>query len=144
MRPPPRTLAFLVVVLLSACGTGPPPADTGPQRDRDILTPEDFATGDFSNAYDVVRALRSQWLRTRGIDSFRSPTEVLVYWDDVRIGGVEELKRINLTTVAYIRYFDGLAASARWGLDHAQGVIFVSSRQAGSQPPPVGAPGLDS
>jgi hypothetical protein len=53
---------------------------------------------------------------------------VQVYLDDARLGGVDELKRIPIHHVAYIRYFDGLAASARWGLDHGQGVIYVSTR----------------
>jgi hypothetical protein len=41
---------------------------------------------------------------------------------------VETLRAIGLANVAYIRYIDGVTASARWGLDHGQGVIFVSTR----------------
>jgi hypothetical protein len=33
-----------------------------------------------------------------------------------------------MTNVLSIRYIDGIAASARWGLDHGQGVILVSTR----------------
>lgn len=128
MRSPQRPLAVLVLFLTSACGTRPSPQDSALPVSRDVLTRAEFTVGDFSNAYDVVLALRSSWLRPRGVDSFRSPTEVQVYLDDMRLGGVEELRNIRLTNVEYIRYFDGLAASARWGLDHGQGVIFVSSR----------------
>jgi hypothetical protein len=116
-----------VVLFLSACGGDPSPGGPASPVDRNVLTQEDFATGDFSNAYHVVEVLRSNWLRARGPDSFRSPTEVQVYLDDARLGGVEELRRIPINHVVYIRYFDGIAASARWGLDHGQGVIFVST-----------------
>jgi hypothetical protein len=62
----------------------------------------------------------------------------------VRAGGVEALRRISITEVTYIRYFDGIAAAARWGLDHGYGVIFVSTRPqprltvvaASASPPP--------
>jgi hypothetical protein len=133
MRSPLGGLSILLVLLLSACGGSPSPGGSAPRADRNLLTQEDFAAGDFSNAYDVVEALRNQWLRPRGVDSFRSPTEVKVYLDDARLGGVEELRTIPINHVVYIRYYDGLAASARWGLDHGQGAIYVSTR------PPLGS-----
>ena len=43
------------------------------------------------------------------------------------MGGVETLRTIDLRPVTYIRYFDGIAATARWGLDHGAGAIYVST-----------------
>ena len=80
--------------------------------------------------YDAVLALHSNWLRTRGSDSFTSPTQVQVYVDGTRYGGVESLRTLPVGSVNYIQHFDGLTASARWGLDHGQGVIFVSTKPA--------------
>ena len=53
---------------------------------------------------------------------------VRVYLDNVFLGDTATLKTIPVTSIVYMRYFDGIAASARWGLDHGAGVIFVSTR----------------
>lgn len=128
MRSSIRGLSILFVLLLSACGGNPSPGDSSPRSNRDLLTPEDFTTGDISNAYEAVQLLRSHWLRTRGVDSFRTPTEVKVYLDNSLLGGVEELRTILINNVTSIRYYDGIDATARWGLDHGQGAIVVSTR----------------
>jgi hypothetical protein len=72
--------------------------------------------------------LRSSWLRPRGPDSFHNQGRVWVYVDDVRAGGVDALRSFSIAQITYIQFFDGTAASARWGLDHGHGVIFISTR----------------
>jgi hypothetical protein len=72
-----------------------------------------------------VQALRANWLNTRGVDSFRTPSRVWVYVDNVRLGGVESLRGVSIGSISYIEHFDGIAASGRWGLDHGAGVIHV-------------------
>ena len=97
-----------------------------PERsDRSIIYSAQIKEHGFINAYDAVESLRSTWLRTRGTDSFNKPTEVLVYVDDNRLGGVLTLKQVTTSQIIMIRFVDGLTASARWGLDHGQGVIQV-------------------
>jgi hypothetical protein len=93
-----------------------------------VITREQLVEHNFNTAFDAVQALRSNWLRKRGEDSFRSPTQIWVYVDDVRMGGIESLRSIPRTGIEFIRYYDALTASARWGLDHGQGVIYVSTR----------------
>jgi hypothetical protein len=39
----------------------------------------------------------------------------------------DALRAIDIRPVVYIRYFDRVAATARWGLDHGGGVIYVST-----------------
>lgn len=120
-------MLFLLLLLAAACGRTT--AAGQPGGDRDLITREQIEAHQFTNAYQLVEALHSNWLRARGNDSFASPTQVLVYLDDSRLGGVETLRSIGTTNVGYIRYYDGMAASARWGLDHGQGVIYVSTRR---------------
>jgi hypothetical protein len=52
---------------------------------------------------------------------------VQVYVDDSRVGGVEQLRYIAISAVESMRYIDANAATARWGLDHEDGAIYVLS-----------------
>lgn len=121
-------LVLLTLAPLAACSAGAAAGAASPRQQRDLLTPERIRETGATNAYDVVANLRPHWLRTRGTDSFQSPTEVQVYLNESRLGGVETLRSISTIEIAYIRYFDGLSASARWGLDHGQGAIYVVTR----------------
>lgn len=121
-----RIPVILSLLLVVGCAAGRQGGSGG--GDRNVLTPEELQSTGAQDAYGAVQALRANWLQARGPDSFRSPSQVLVYVDDVRIGGVENLRTITLPQIGFIRYFDGREASGRWGLDHGQGVIFVSTR----------------
>lgn len=116
--------AFLALSMASCSARN---AATSPGVDRNLLVQDQFADRGFHTAYDVVEAMRANWLSSRGPNSFQTPTEVQVYLDGVRMGGVETLRTIDVRPVTYIRYFDGIAATARWGLDHGAGAIYVST-----------------
>jgi hypothetical protein len=124
-----RSIAAILLLLLAATGcTGTTPRDPSLQRvQRNIITQEQIRETRSSNAFEVVETLRSNWLLTRGVDSFGSPGQVLVYYNDTRLGGIETLRTIPINDVGQIQYFDGTQASARWGLDHGQGVIYVTT-----------------
>jgi hypothetical protein len=121
-----RFLGTAAVLGLTACASSG--AAGGPRTSRDILTSEQIQNTKYTNLYDVVQALRSNWMNDRGIDSLTGPTSVvLVYFDDNKLGGVETLKAISPQQIEYIRHYDGITASGRWGLDHGKGVIYVST-----------------
>jgi hypothetical protein len=122
----PIALALTISVALSACSKGRP-TDARPS-DRSVISSAEMREHNFRNVYEAVAALRSNWLVSRGSDSFNSPTGVKVYYDTAMLGGVETLRTIRPEGIAFVRFYDGISASARWGMDHAQGVIFVSSR----------------
>jgi hypothetical protein len=126
MRLPALTLAMLGLCLTTA-GCYPKASTGNPAPDRTVLTEDQFADQGYNNVYEVVAALRANWLNARGPDSFTSPTQVLAYYDGMRVGGVETLKTMDVRPVVYIRYFDGVSATARWGLGHGAGVVYVSS-----------------
>ena len=81
----------------------------------------------FQSAYEAVEALRGQWLQARGPDSFSTPSQVWVYMDNVRLGDVESLRGVHPSTILSIRHFDANAATARWGVGHAAGVIYIQT-----------------
>ena len=129
-------MAFLAVLSFSPVGCRRA-VTTGdaPRSDRNTITQAQWGEHRFSTAYDVVEALRANWLNTRGPDSFKNPSVVRVYLDNVSLGDKETLRTIAITTVVYIKYYDGLSATSRWGLDHGAGVIYVSTRAAGAADP---------
>jgi hypothetical protein len=135
------TFGVLVAALVwAACSSSPPPDANGPRPskapevDRSVLTQTQFGAHQFNTAFDAVESLRSNWLKTRGTDSFQNPTQVRVYLDNVSLGDTATLRTIAINTIIYIKYFDGISATARWGLDHGAGVIFVSTRPQTSNP----------
>lgn len=112
-----------------SASTNPPPGD------RNLITQAMMGGHRFNTAYEAVESLRSNWLNTRGTDSFQNPSYVRVYLDNVSLGDKETLRTIAIQNVVYIKYFDGISATARWGLDHGAGVIYVSTRPAGRGDP---------
>jgi hypothetical protein len=120
------------LALAAACGGGTggnlPEAPRARTSGDYISTAEVRANG-FENAYDAVQSLRSTWLtRTRTSPGFSLPAEVVIYYNNARLGGPETLRQIPLATVTWMRYFDAKSAQYRWGTGHPQGVILVSTQ----------------
>lgn len=127
-----RSLRWFGILFLASFVAACASSGSGTARvDRNVLTREQIQETNRQNAYDVVESLRSNWLRTRGPTSLTQQDAVVqVYLDDNRLGGVDALRTINTSLIQYIRWYDGIAATGRWGLDHGAGVIYVSTRQA--------------
>jgi hypothetical protein len=132
--------AIVLVALVLGCASNPP-SDSAPRGDRSILTAQQLDEHNFQNAYEAVQALRSNWLQPRGPDSFQAPSQVWVYLDNIRLGDVETLRSIHPRTILEIRHFDPNAATARWGVGHSAGVIYITSfpgvKPMPSSPPEV-------
>lgn len=94
----------------------------------DLITSEQIQSAGQNNLFDVVQAIRPTWLRARSPNSFQNPGQIRVYLDDVRVGTVDALRTIPAQNVTFIQWYDPISASARWGLDHDQGAIVVSTR----------------
>ena len=116
-----------LLLLLAACAPSNSVRSSPTGGRSDLLTEEQLRDQSYNTAYEAVLSLRPNWLRTRGTDSFRSPGQVQVYVDNMRMGGVGNLQQIPAIAVYWIRWYDGLDAAARWGLDHGNGVIYVST-----------------
>lgn len=127
MRLRSSSFALLLAVFASlACASSR--SDNPAPLDRRTITKAQIREHHFLNAFEVVNTLRPNWLYAKAPDSFKNPSIVLVYYDNTRLGGINELRSITTDGIEYIRYYDGTEASTRWGLDHGSGVIFVSSR----------------
>ena len=108
--------------------------DTAKSTDRSVLTREEITRGQYRDLYDAVSALRRNWLQTRGADSFNNPSVVRVYLDNVMLGSPESLRNIVPASVVFLKFYDGIAATTRWGTDHGAGVIFISTRPSAASP----------
>ena len=116
--------AVAALVAAAACAGGSQPGGT-PPSDRESLRPEDWGTRNFYSAAEAVAALRPLWLSKRGPDG-----EVQVYVDEVHVGAIEMLRSVRITSVAMMKHLDGIQASARYGLNHDQGAILITTRGA--------------
>src|SRR5437763_1053503 len=124
---PTAWMLSLMVVVTSCASRGQSGGAREPAHRADLLTAEELRAGQWRNAYDAVSSLRARWLQSRGPDTIMGkPGEVQVHLDDVRLGGVDTLREIPVIEIAYIQFFDPQTASARWGLDHSHGAIYVS------------------
>lgn len=121
-----RRWLTLILLVVAACGSRPPGTTSLP--DRSYISPEEIASSGQTDAFGVVQLLRPQWLNTRGRGSITQQEGIKVYLDDSLMGGVEYLRQITARSIASIRYYDGLEATQRWGLDHGLGAIAVATR----------------
>ena len=92
------------------------------------ITAAELQNSAYPTAFEVVQALRPGWLRLRGATSFRTEY-VRVYLDGSLLGAPEQLRNITTRSISSMRFLDGVAATERWGLDHGQGAIVVSTRE---------------
>jgi hypothetical protein len=124
MRLPPRLLGVSFLIAALGCHVN----QIAP-RDAEQLTQEEMLKEHFTNVYDAVAALRSAWLTVRGTDSFGQPSQVWVYFDANRLGGVDEMRSVVVNSVASVRHYNGVDATMRWGVGHNAGVIQILSHQ---------------
>ena len=117
----------VTLMLLFACGG----SQTRGTRDRTVITEREIEESALLDAFEVVRALRPEFLRTRGSSSFRAtePVEAQVYVDGVRIGDTASLRRLPREVLREIRYVDAREATTRYGTGHGAGAILVATKR---------------
>ena len=134
-RPSFAPWVLLVVAgVLHACASGGSSTTSG--GSGNVITRADMAGLERLTALQVVERLHPQWLRARGPDSFEASNEVVVYIDGTRMGGIGELRRLNATEVAEIRYLDSRQATTQFGSGHTSGAIFLLTHRGPGEDPP--------
>lgn len=97
------------------------------KRDPNLITAEEMTHGQYANVYDVVRALRPQWLNFKGADTILGEQgEVQVRLDESPLGGIASLQQVTAVGVTSIRFVDGITAAGRWGGAYTHGAILVT------------------
>jgi len=127
----PRALvpALAAMALATACASRAP-SNTTPMPSREVLTAADLNGKGFNSVLEALQALRPHWLQAHGTDSFYTPSEVRVFLDDNELGGIDALGMVQLASIVYIRHFNGVDATSRWGVGHSMGVIYIATHPA--------------
>jgi hypothetical protein len=104
------------------------PVERASSSRMDFITRAEIETRQWANAYDLVVALRPNWLNERGPDSFGTSAELQVHFNGTRAGGVSVLRQMVVSEVEYLEYIDPITATGRWGLGYGHGAIDISTK----------------
>jgi hypothetical protein len=115
--------ALLAVMALAGCASGGSRESGGSSRSRNVITAEEIASANVNNVYQLVERLRPHFLRPRG-----PAEELVVYVDNIPVGGVRALGDVNISRVREVRFLDSREATQRFGAGHRSGAILVSTR----------------
>ena len=103
---------------------------SGPSRrpfaGQNVITRHDILTISATTAFQVVQRLHPEWLRARGrVSALDEDTDIVVYVNSTRRGGVDELRSISAQDIAEIRFMNARDVTTRFGLGHGSGAIQV-------------------
>ena len=137
IAPYTRLARVALLSLLVACASTGPRADAGERRPlpsgpRDAITEAEIARIAATDAYDVVRKLRGNFLASRGLTTFwrtdggASPQ---VFVDGMHVGSLAELRGIPANTIHEVRFVSASDATVRYGIGYAAGVIQVTTKR---------------
>lgn len=128
-----RVLATAIVVL-AGCASGGGGASAAKQNPN-LISTEEIVASSASNAYEVIQRLRPSFLRTRGAvhgtpgaANAMEMVDLVVYLNENRLGGSDQLRQISTTDIREIRYFNSSEATTKWGTGHSAGAIQIVSR----------------
>jgi hypothetical protein len=135
-----------VVLLASACATGgaartsgdgggssaqadrTTSADGAPRvrRNPNMIVAEELRDVPHGNLFDVVSAMRPEWLRTSGT-SVSGGGAIVVYVDGSRVGPPIALRQVPTSQARRLTYYSPTEAQARFGVGHSNGAIQVET-----------------
>ncbi|HEX6938981.1 MAG TPA: hypothetical protein VF158_06175 [Longimicrobiales bacterium] len=110
---------------------------------RNLITTAEIRQSGKQTVYQVIAALRPEWLIVRGIHSIKetpqriqpadatavitdpgTPT-IKVYLNGARLGGVEALKQVSAAEATVLEFVPPAEATQRFGAGHSHGAIVV-------------------
>jgi hypothetical protein len=126
--------ARLLVAILPALAFGCTPPRLGPGEiaNSSVITEEEIIASRATNAFEVIKKLRANFLNSRGETSLRSsqsqpyPT---VYVDDQEFGPINTLTSIPAGNISMIRLYRVSEANMKYGAGNISGVIAITTRQ---------------
>lgn len=121
-------ISLLIVVAFTACAT----TNSKTIHNRhDVIKIEQIREQLASNAYDLIRKLKPQWLRSRGHRSIhfnKTAPYATVYVNDSKHGDIDSLSSIPAEHIKEIRFMNAGEAASRFGLNHSSRRLRVTVR----------------
>jgi hypothetical protein len=118
-----QIIACVTVLFVMGCAGGGGVSDTGPRKQRNLITQDEIGAKDFRNTYEVIQALRPQMLRVRG------SIGLAVFVNGIKMSnGTQSLYDISPSSVGEIRYLNSFDATARFGTDAPDGAISITTK----------------
>ncbi len=134
MNKPHRGVVVALLSLGALWGCASTKAGTEGSR-TDVIDREAIMGAAATNLFQVVSRLRPQWLNVRTTQSFGLETEIVVYQNDMLLGGPDALRQIGPELAYELRWVDGVRATSELpGLSsgrHIAGAIIISTRPPG-------------
>ncbi len=119
-------ISFLSLVVLTGCATTNSKTPHGPHN---MIQLGQIREQTASDAYDLIRKLRPQWLRSRAHRSSHfngTAPQAMVYVNDNRYGDIDSLREISAEQIKEVRFMNAGEAAIRFGLNLAGGAILIS------------------
>jgi hypothetical protein len=122
-----RRLARLTLLVgLAACASAG--GRSGHSSENAVITQAEIVESHQPTLYDVVRALRPNWLRQQPTAmQMDQETGITVYLDNQRAGGLEVLQEMLSTSATSLHFYTASEAQSRFGLNNLHGVIQITS-----------------
>ena len=126
-----RHLLLGTIGLLAVTSVAEAQKQKAPRRDRNKITAEEILDKPSAqNALDVIRALRPQWLSSRGPTTIlQQEVGIVVYRDNSKLGTIDELRSVPADQIGELRFYSPGDATMRFGTDHPSGAIEVEMKR---------------
>ena len=126
-----RTLILLASVCVVVGGCSSPGRHVGALASRNIITADEIARVNATTALEAIQRLQPTMLtKHRGPSSLHleAESQIIVYVDGTRFGGIESLGLIQATSILEIRFLSASEATFRYGTGNSAGAIDITSR----------------
>lgn len=99
-------------------------------HDASVITAPELSRSKARNAYDAIRQIRPEMLRTRDLGTivYFKARRPAVAVDNAFVAGVELLRTLPTDKVARIEYVDSWVAARRYGTGMWNGVVLIETR----------------
>lgn len=124
-----RSLVAVASVVLLGCA--PPRQGPVAKSDSSLITGEEIAASQATNAFEAIQRLRANFLSYRGETSLansRSSPYPTVYLDGQEYGPIATLRNIPASQIRSIRLLRAWEATTKYGTGNMGGVIEITTR----------------
>ena len=114
---------------LSACASGGFSPTPGSGFSRDMITREEIAASDQTNAYDAIRDLRPRWIRQQSLTVYLDGALAAGGREAAGPEGVNFLRTLSASSIQELSFLDEQRASIRHGMGMGAVIQVITTRR---------------